>query len=200
MTSREAERLMQYLDGELPPDESRDVERWISESGEARALLRDLEEVGEAVRGIALDHVSGLPDVTSSVMQRIARDGAATVSPGASSNVTRFGRYWAPAAALALAAAAAFVLYLHPARVVAPRSSVSARPAQAAKAPETAASLAVVEEPASPSEEEGGAEIESVDFGAQTGSIFMVASGPQVTPVVWLVDETAGSKDRMKPL
>jgi hypothetical protein len=52
----------------------------------------------------------------------------------------------------------------------------------------------------SESEPDTGASIEAVDFGAQNGTIFMVATGPQVTPVVWLVDESAGSGGKMKPL
>jgi hypothetical protein len=50
------------------------------------------------------------------------------------------------------------------------------------------------------SDPDTGASIESVDFGAQNGTIFMVASGPQVTPVVWLIDENAQSGGKMKPL
>jgi hypothetical protein len=98
--------------------------------------------------------------------------------------------------AFAAAAAAAFFLQSHPPQPIV-RASESATvsvsvPSESA-AP-TEESVAAEEEP------ETGASIESVDFGAQNGTIFMVASGPQVTPVVWLVDESARTGGRMKPL
>jgi hypothetical protein len=36
---------------------------------------------------------------------------------------------------------------------------------------------------------EGGPSIESVDFGTQNGTIFMVPSGLELTPVLWMDDD-----------
>ena len=42
--------------------------------------------------------------------------------------------------------------------------------------------------------------IEVVDFGSRNGTIFLVPSGEENTPVVWLVDEPTQSGDTMGPL
>lgn len=197
MTPDSAERLMQFLDGELGEAESREIEALLAESAEARAFISDLEEVGSNVRSIGLDRALPLSDLTEPIMSRIARDGAPAESPrGSPGSVVRMARYWAPAAALAMAAAAAWLVYLRPVQVP-PRAS--SRATSTAEAPVAAPSMVGVTEPAE-SDEETGAEIESVDFGAHNGTIFMVASGPQLTPVVWLMDENAPGSGRMKPL
>lgn len=197
MTPQMEEQLMQYLDGELDGPAAREVERLLAQSAEARALLSDFEEVGSSVRAIGLDRARALGDVTEAVMARVSEDmGPASGAPMAS-RVIPMARYWAPAAALAMAAAAAGALYFRPVRAPVP---APARVLPTLAVAPTIASSVVAADESTPGEEEPGAEIESVDFGAHNGTIFMVATGPQVTPVVWLMDENAPGGVRMKPL
>jgi hypothetical protein len=102
---------------------------------------------------------------------------------------------------LGLAAAAAIVFFFRPhprplATGAVPAVTVSSA---GAYVPEPAAS-----EPP-PSAAGDGASIESVDFGAVAGTIFMVSGDPSSddetqTPVVWLMDEPAPDEGRMAPL
>jgi hypothetical protein len=109
----------------------------------------------------------------------------------------------APAFGLAVAAAAAAVVFLRPA--ARPLPATSQEPAFSVAVAEAPPSLAspdptTVGEPPAAGEENDGASIEEVDFGAQGGTIFMVPAGPDVTPVVWLMDDPPPSGHRMKPL
>ena len=108
-----------------------------------------------------------------------------------------------PAVGLAVAAAAAIALYLRPA----PPPS---RAAASAERPPTSTEHVLPVSPAASevlaenTESEPGASIESVDFGAAGGSIFMVPNGQSSedseTPVVWLLDDAAPDEGRMAPL
>jgi len=183
---------MRYVDGEVDAEEAELVERWLAESAEARALLRDLEALGDGVRAIAEERGSTGDSIVESVMARVANEGPASrtrvlpISVASTKKARRIGAA-VPAIGLALAAAAAVVVYLRP--HPSPVSVVRDRPS-AALAPEPF-SLTSSSGPAelAVAEPESGASIESVDFGAQNGTIFIVASGPQSTPVVWLMDD-----------
>lgn len=186
MTERSEERLMRYLDGEATDAEAREVERWLAESAEARTLLRDLEAVGAAVRAIADERGTAADGIADAVMRKIGEERPAPRSLEEHRAKKSAGRrfFLAPAIGLSLAAAAAVVLFL--------KSPPGENPGEGAGAPampdpsgggaESAGIAAVADDGT-------GAAIESVDFGAQNGTIFMVPSGPQVTPVVWLVDD-----------
>jgi anti-sigma factor RsiW len=214
--SREREDLlMRYLDGDTDAAESADVEAWLASSEHARSLLADLEHVGDAVRGLAHSDGGGADRIADSVMARLDAETEArplaAVPGGLGPRLPRAtgrhpgGRWLAlgPALGLAVAAAAAAVVYLRPAPrpergAVAPVVSVvgpsaAALPASAAPLDETEA---VPSEP--------GASIESVDFGARNGSIFMVSrgsgSGESETPVIWLMDDPPPTGHRMDPL
>jgi anti-sigma factor RsiW len=204
---------MRYLDGESDAAEVAEVERWLESSAEARALAAELLQVGDVVRSIATDRGAPGADVADLVMARI-EDGNAGAklrvvgAAGAGQPRRAQGRTRAlfglvPALGLAVAAAAAAVLFLRPAArptpvaVQEPAGSVAATleaapgEAAASSAPEPS----IANEPA-----EEGASIEEVDFGAGNGTIFMVPAGPEVTPVVWLMDDAPPSGRRMKPL
>lgn len=196
MTPTRQEQLMQYLDGELEEAEAKEMERLLAESAEARALFSDLEEVGSTVRAIGMDRAHAVGDLTDAIMSRVSKEAGPGGGAGdVKSRVVPMARYWAPAAALAMAAAAAWAVYLRPVRTSVPVLPSTVLPTLAV-APTLTPPVAATEE----AEEEPGAEIESVDFGARNGTIFMVATGPQVTPVVWLMDENATGGSRMKPL
>jgi anti-sigma factor RsiW len=192
------DRLMRYFDGELEAEEAAEVERLIAESADARALLADFERVGSVVRAIADQHGARGDGIADRVMAELNRPPPGVRSVPAGNGQGPRGRLipFAPAIGLGLAAAAAVALLVrpHPPHGNA-RGSVSAVVSVLVPSPSV-----VPSEEAEVVEPDTGASIETVDFGAQNGSIFMVASGPQVTPVVWLVDESDESGDKMEPL
>lgn len=178
---------MRYVDGELDVEEAARVEGWLSRSAEARAFYGDLELVRRQVRAIADDRGSRSGALTDAIMARIGSESPASRPAARRRSSGSPSRLHAviPAMGLALAAAAAVVVFV--------RSHSGARvfhePARVAvsKEPPAAVSAAVADTAAS--EPESGASIESVDLGTQNGAIFMVATGPDVTPVVWLTDD-----------
>lgn len=185
------ERLMRYMDGETDAEEAEFVERWLTESAEARALLQDLESIGGGVRAIAQDRGSRADSIADSVMARVLNEGPVSrtrvrATPIESGKKDRRIVGAIPAIGLALAAAAAVVVYLRP--HPGSESAVRGRPS-AALAPEPFSPTSSVPAELAVAEPESGASIESVDFGAQNGTIFIVASGPNSTPVVWLMDD-----------
>jgi len=178
MNQAAQERLMRYVDGELDDEEVALVERWLSESAEARVLLGDLETIRGGIRSLADERGARSGDLTGAVMARIQRDQG-----------VRRRRILGivPAVGLGLAAAAAVVAFLRPhpgpgaAALETARVAVSQEPSMAD--PSTVALETAAADP------DPGASIESVDFGSQNGAIFLIASGPEVTPVVWLTDD-----------
>ncbi|HVW24694.1 MAG TPA: hypothetical protein VHC69_04960 [Polyangiaceae bacterium] len=200
MSAPSDERLMRYFDGELDAGDAREVELWLESSPEARLKLLAWDRVGDAVRAIADASTAG-SDIADSVMARIAPPARPALA-GANARAPRRWIAAVPAIGLALAAAAAVVLYFRsPATpsVGAAASVVRTTPGQGATAFEAAASPMVAV-----ADTESGAAIESVDFGASAGSIFMVPSGQNAddaqTPVVWLMDDAPPDEGRMAPL
>jgi anti-sigma factor RsiW len=183
------EQLMRYFDGDLDAEETARVERWISESEEARALARDLKSLGDAVRSISEDRAASSDSIADAVMARLQEGPVSRTRIRAPSargmRKTRRIQAAIPAIGLALAAAAAVAVYFRP--HVRPQSAAE-RPA-ATLLPESFSAIASVAGDTAGPEPETGASIESVDFGAQNGTIFIVANGLQVTPVVWLMDD-----------
>jgi anti-sigma factor RsiW len=205
------ERLMRYLDGEADANERGEVERWLAASPEARAALSSLELVRRAVHAIGEDvgaRGEGIADAVMAALEGPAAGGAEVVSlrrsKAAASRAPSIGRRFlglAPALGLGLAAAAAVAVYFRP---------VPSRPSAAVQS--SAPTVTVARAPAAEALEQGpeparwaepGASIESVDFGARDGTIFMVSgsdSDEAETPVVWLMDEAAPTEGRMAPL
>jgi anti-sigma factor RsiW len=178
---------MRYLDGEASEDEALEVELWLAESREARALARDIEAVGAAVRAIADEKGAAGDSIADAVMRRLELP-AAPRSLEEQRSKKGAGRKLLPAIGLSLAAAAAVVLFLK-SPAVDTRGPVAGTPVDpSASSGSESAEIAVIADDAT------GAAIESVDFGAQNGTIFMVPSGAQVTPVIWLVDDVEASE------
>lgn len=215
--NRDAEdRLMRYLDGDCEPAEAAEVERWLARSPEARALLADFETAGELVREVSHQGAARADGIADSVMAHIGSGGTHDHHAGGG-RLLRPGRWLAraPAAGLALAAAASVALFLR--SHGGPVLRASEPPASSSRAPLVlpVATVPTAEPQAGPAEPQGapsepqaaaadegevGASIEAVDFGGGNGTIFVVSSGPEETPVVWLMDEPPTSKGRMKPL
>ena len=186
---------MRYVDGEVDAEEAELVERWLSESAEARTLLRELESIGSEVRALADDRASRARSIADAVMAQVAGEGPVSRTRVRAAPIERAKKARrvvgaVPAIGLALAAAAAVVVYLRP--HPGPASAVRERPS-AAIAPEPFSTTSSLPAEVAAAEPESGASIESVDFGAQNGTIFIVPSGPQSTPVVWLMDDAEPS-------
>lgn len=205
------EQLMQLHDDELAPEQLAALEKRVAEDPEAAGVLRGLEQVGQALRGVAEEQGTGAEQIADLVMARIdAEDGERSAEPGsdAGARVLPLSRRWrhtvpTVAGVLALAAAAVLVarsgaLARHPA-VEGPPHTSAHLVAQA----RSAAPKAPVAEPApAPAEADGAPSvaIETVDFGSHDGTIFMVSAGDDATPVVWLTDEPAETGSGMEPL
>jgi len=189
------ERLMRYMDGEADAEEAELVEKWLTESEEARALLRDLESLGGEVRAIAEERGSRVGSIADSVMAQVAGESPISRTRLRATPIEKGRRDRrvvgaVPAIGLALAAAAAIVVYLRP--HPGPTSAVRERPS-ASLAPQPFSTTSSLPAEVAAADPESGASIESVDFGAQNGTIFIVPSGAQSTPVVWLMDDAEPS-------
>jgi anti-sigma factor RsiW len=200
MSERRDDRLMQHFDGELSESEAAEMERLLAESPEARALLRDFDVIGRTLRDAAEERGVAAADIADRVMAQIEAE-----PPRRASVVVPLRRRTrvatlAPALVLAFAAAAAVMLLV---RREPPQPLVK-EDDQIAQLEELIPSAAPEPPPeavASVDEDdlddfEPGASIESVDFGSENGTIFMVPSGPDSTPVVWMSDDS----DRMEAL
>lgn len=213
--TRDEERLMRYLDGEVDAAERGEIEAWLAESKDARELLEGIALVGQAVRAIGDDVGAGGDGIADAVMAGIGGGGRVVdIGPAAERSRSRgLGRRFlnlAPALGLGLAAAAAVVVYFRPVPTPGPAARSSA-PTVTRALPAPVPATETSEQQPVPAlgyaAGEGGASIESVDFGARAGTIFMVSTGAdsddsetEDTPVVWLMDEVGSTKGRMAPL
>ena len=215
MSRTEHQAVMRYYDGELSPAEAKALDWRLAADPELRGVLAGLAQIGEVVVAVAEARAAAADDIAETVMRKVGAEasgvrprltllaGGATASPAAAPAcfeppVRR--RVWPAAAGLAAvfvaAAAACVALYGWSERE-------AERPVLALSAwPSDRVSLARrVAAPDSPRPERVQAvpaiAIESVDFGARNGTIFMVPGDAVDTPVVWLVDEPAETGDRI---
>ena len=188
------EQLMRYHDGELSEAEAQVVEAALEQEP---ALLEELEaysELGSFVRAWdqANAHKLAAFDVTESVM-------AAVEPPRARvhSLLPRVATWISLSAAIA--AGSVLVVRSWSAAPMAPVGAPSGASAEhagpaspSASVPELAAVLgAADEEQAKPPP----ATIESVDFGSNTGEVFVVSTDSSETPVVWMPDDAEPDED-----
>jgi hypothetical protein len=196
MKSRALE-LMQLHDHELGEREAVELERSLTD--EELAMLDGLEQVGDVVRALGEQTGAHAGDIAAAVMARIDE------APAAANAVRRLeaplaserrGRGKVLAFGLALAAAAAAVLWLETSRhPVAPAPVAQTTLRAPVPEPPPPNVVAPPQAPESTEDEPApAASIEAVDFGNNAGTIFMVPSGDESTPVVWLVDEPAGGR------
>ena len=194
------ELLMRYHDAEVSEAEAREVEAALDREP---ALLEELEayaELGNFVRAASDMRAVQSFDITGSVMaaiERVPKRVARTSSRPAArvqSLLPRVATWVSLGAAIAAGAVLVARSWSAPPVHVGARGShaVSAEhsPASASAAPdlsaapELAAALQAEEEPKLPP-----ATIESVDFGGNTGSVFVVSTDSSETPVVWMPDD-----------
>jgi anti-sigma factor RsiW len=188
--SPEHTRLMRYYDGELDADDAAELEAELENDHEARELLAGLDQLSGFVRREAAERPA--PDLADAIMAQVAREPRqdrtlAEASPAG-------WRVIVPAAAAVLALAASVALVNEFSR--APEEPVRTvhQPPLIAVPPEEPALVPTVV-----AEREAVA-IETVDFGAREGTIFVMQEGEGSTPVVWLMDEPTPPGGRMEPL
>jgi len=211
--------LMAYYDGELPEDRARDVERWL-EAEEAglddvyERMAAGFDLVGRFVRDDGARIASAAPSIADAVMASLAAEKTAERAPPA-----QFVS--APTAADArprLVRVDADVPTLHQLSASQPRSkrrTVRQLVAAGGVLAAAAACLMVVlagqgdapigEEPpvptllvatapvlAAPDPDAAGVAVDTVDFGAKVGTIFLQrGDAASATTVVWIKDDEA---------
>ena len=213
--------LMLFADGELEGERLAEVEAFVARNADARHRLSSLGLVSELVRERAVAFASPADGIADALMAQIASEAGtngvvhataasphdvasparlapvATIAPRAAKPANDNARGIFALAAVAIAAAAALMIWgraadLHPEVASnSPTVQTEARPVVVAPP----APIKVVE-PAADADGEHGVEVAAVDFGARMGSIFYVPTGSAAsnatTTVVWLNDEAAG--------
>ena len=181
------EQLMAYHDGELSEAEARAVEAALEHEPELSEELEAYGELGRFVRALDQANTSKVAafDVSASVM-------AALEPPRARvhSLLPRIATWVSLGAAIA--AGSVLVIRSWSAPPVAPggpRAGERAELSIASAVPELAAVLPGDEAKPSP------ATIESVDFGSNTGTVFVVSTDSSETPVVWMPDDAEPDED-----
>jgi hypothetical protein len=210
MTELDHLRLMQHYDAELTPEEAELFEAHLREAGldaRARSVEAGLDQLGDIVRALVgaeeQAHAAVADKIADQVLSQLsATDQADTRALAA---VTRRGSpLWAWGAGGIAALAAAVLLFVWSGIESRDAGSVSgvgiaatgpiASYAPKEVAPTQSALAARIDL-------EPGVAIEMVDFGARSGTIFMVPSGEDApTPVVWLVDEGPDIGGRVEQL
>jgi anti-sigma factor RsiW len=187
--SPEHSRLMRYYDGELDADEAAELEAELENDREGREVLAGLEQLSGFVRGAS---ERPAPDLTDAIMARVAREPRQdrTLAEPALAG----WRVILPAAAAVLALAASVALVNEFSRTPAEQVRVVQQPPLIAVPPEESAAAPTVVA------ERDAVAIETVDFGAREGTIFVMQEGEGSTPVVWLMDEPTPAGGRMEPL
>ena len=175
--SRTRRGVMQYYDGELDLLSAQQLERQLSWDAPRRRYLDALDSVGDGVRD-AMRQATPAFDLTDQIMARVAADRAAQPASSGQSRPTSWRRKVMVALGVGLGSTAALaagtVFWL----------SVGMPSESQAEISVTARTL----EPPALDDGARGVAIESVDFGAGGGSIFMVQAGQTSTPVVWLTE------------
>ena len=172
------ETLQRYYDGELSPVEERSVRARVEKDPEAQAELAQLARLSEMMQTAAEEMGSGLD-----------ADGMfAAIEQGERFRVIRSewvehkkGVVVPLVAATAVAAAALFTV--------------------AGPAPKDETTFAgndqppVTVKPQPPAPQVHGTQVEDVDFGSNTGTVFQIESKGIATAVVWIADEEEDTED-----
>ena len=182
------ELLMRYHDGEVSDEEARVVEAALEQEPRVLEELEAYSELGSFVRVWGEARVADSFDIADSVMQKLEP------------SIARVHPLWPRVAtwvSLGVAIAAGSVLVVRswsapPVTPGAPSAMRAGQPAalalSAAAVPEVSAALE--EEPKPPP-----ATIESVDFGVNAGTVFVVSTDSSETPVVWMPDDAEPDED-----
>ena len=177
-----------FVDGELDDERASEVLAFIAVDADARAIVAGLRLAGTLLASDALsDEYAGAADeIADRVMLAVAPPSAtqATVASPATepTNVRPLRSHaraqWAAVASLALAAAAAWTLWIKGHSAVVVERNKDAAPVVAEQ--ELGSNHAT-------------AEVDAVDFGARAGTIFYIPSEGSTTAVVWLTDDDSAA-------
>jgi hypothetical protein len=214
MTELDHLRLMQHYDAELTPEEAELFEAHLREAGldaRARSVEAGLDQLGDIVRALAGAEEQAAAAVADKIADQVLSQLSATDQADSRAaqreTVTRRGSpLWAWSAGVGgiTALAAAVLLFVW--------SGIESRDPGSASGVGVAATGPIASyapEEVAPTQSalaaridlEPGVAIEMVDFGARSGTIFMVPSGEDApTPVVWLVDEGPDVRGRVEQL
>lgn len=190
----EEELLHVHFDGELPPDQSGQVDRHLAQCDSCRARQRSLARLRALIVASARDDSRGVDfEAAFTNIQRGVRE---RPQPALRERVAvsvqdlreqRPHRLWLGAAAAGLAAAAAALLALRGPQTEEPTARAPTAPPGVTTAPETARAPKKTERIAYAAV---SSEIEQVDFGGKPGTVFEIALADGVsTPVVWINDD-----------
>ncbi|HYP75128.1 MAG TPA: hypothetical protein VER12_04200 [Polyangiaceae bacterium] len=192
------EQLMRYHDGELSEAEARLVETAIEQEPALVAELDAYSELGSFLRAWEQSNANKLAsfDVSESVLSALEPRRARVHSL-----LPRIATWVSLSAAIA--AGSVLVVRSWSAPPVQPAGAPSGEQAQrtptdgstspSATAPEL--SVAAVLEAVGEEPPPAPATIESVDFGSNTGEVFVVSTDSSETPVVWMPDDGEPDED-----
>ncbi|MEO6600479.1 MAG: hypothetical protein ABIQ16_11435 [Polyangiaceae bacterium] len=196
------ELLMRYHDAEVSEEETRVVEAALEQQPSLLDELEAYAELGNFVRAASDSSAVQSFDISDSVMAAIATVPQRTARPPArvQSLLPRIATWVSLGAAIAAGSVLVARSWSAPPSPADERGThvaagehsplaPSAAPDLSA-APELAAALQGEDEPKLPP-----ATIESVDFGGNTGSVFVVSTGSSETPVVWMPDDGESDED-----
>jgi len=198
----EEEKLHRYFDGDLPESEADEVRQALEQSEEDRARLEQLERL----RGlIAMAAEESASDVESdSLFDRIRAgiddrkaagyhepfrvvEGEKRAEPAPRRHGVETWRVWGPAAAVA-AVAAAVLLFFWSGQD--PQQATTAATDVEPEQGTAPAEVEIEESPVATIEPPQGSEVEEVDFGDNTGTVFAVqGDAGEPIAVVWINDE-----------
>jgi anti-sigma factor RsiW len=192
-------QLMRYYDGELDAEEAAEVEAALAEDPDAQRVFEGLEQLSAFVRQHEQEQAAPDPLLTDDIMSRIADEDRPALKSSPPAEVVRGPwRNILPAAAAVLALAASVALVNELSNKGPTTAPVVEQPSTTAEEP--LAPVPSVEEPVELADSHPAVAIETVDFGAREGTIFLMQEGEGSTPVVWLMDEPAPAEGRMEPL
>ena len=190
------ELLMRYHDGAVSEAEARVVEEALEQEPELLEELEAYSELGSFVRAWGDARSDKLVDLAASVMSAIEseeRPQPVAARQTVHSLLPRLATWVSLSAAIAAGSVLVARSWSAP-RVVPGAAPAAGAANQPTLAPASAAppdvSAALEEEPKPPP-----ATIESVNFGDQNGTVFVVSTDDSETPVVWMPDDDEPDED-----
>ena len=192
-TEIDDDTLQRYYDGELSPSQERVLRAAVESDPKAKARLAELSRLSELFREASGQMAAGLDSdaLFAGIEADIRRQGRLGFGERLRVLTTEWTEHKkavvVPLFATAAVAAAAVIMFALP--------NQTNGPAVAGKA-KTAEDRALSNESAAPNQATAqvaeaihGSEVEAVDFGSSTGTVFKIDSQGIATAVVWIADE-----------
>jgi len=187
-TELEDDLLQRYFDGDLSPLEERTVRARIEQDPSAKTRLRELEQLSAMLGSAAEDMGAGLD--SAALFAGIEADLKRNEQLGLGERLRVIAGEWSEhrrgalisiGSAAAIAAAALLM-------VLTPAADDTQTQARSAPPPREERKVRLAEaEPTPPTVH--GSQVEKVDFGKNTGTVFEVENQGVTTAVVWIADD-----------